>query len=110
MGFGFEHGGHEFEFGFRSNHWTWIGGKHDGWLNAWLIALIALAFRLIAVSARVSGSAAVQAGLIQQRRAIHFAFFRFHVVRGVVLLLLPCIKAHLAKGFAFLAGRVCGFV
>ena len=112
--FGFEHGGHEFQFGFRSNHWTWIG-KHDGWLSALLIALIALiasgiGFRLITVSARVSGSAAVQAGLIQQRRAIHVAFFRFHVVWRVFLLWLSCIKAHLAKGFAFLAGRVFGFV
>ena len=47
-------------------------GKHNGWLSAVLIALIALigsgivlAFRLVTVSARVSGLAAVQAGLNQ---------------------------------------------
>lgn len=74
FGFGFEHGGHEFQFGFCSDHWIWTG-KHDGWLSAVLIALIALiglvgsvivlAFRLVTVSARVSGLAAVQAGLNQ---------------------------------------------
>ena len=74
--FGFEHGGHEFQFGFRSNLKS-ACGKHDGWLSVWLSSLIgllrAIGFRFNAVSARVSGSAAVQAGLIQQSRASQFA-------------------------------------
>lgn len=76
-----------------------------------LVVIVLLGPWLPAITARVPLLATCQTRLIQQCRADQFAFWsgsRFQVMRGVFHFGLPRIKAHLAKGFAFLAAFLLG--